>query len=95
MTYLDKLAAEIEREIPPDLLPDQDTKGLFRLYALLALVKGRDVTAEDVHDAWSAWMQDQAPDHPSIRPFDELDTGTQASDEPFAQAIRKVAARSG
>ena len=94
MTYLDDMAAEIKRHVRPDLLPDGDTSQLFRLYALLARVKGIAVSAADVHDAWAIWMQqDRNPGHRSLRPFEELDADTQASDEPFAQAIREVARR--
>jgi hypothetical protein len=93
MTYLDKLAAQIERQVPPGLLPAEDTEPLFRLYAVLLLVKGTAVTASDVHNAWAAWMQEHDPDHPSIKPFDELDAETRTSDEPFAEAIRSVAVR--
>jgi hypothetical protein len=91
MTYLDQLAAEIQRRISPDHLPQENTGTLFRLYALLALAKGTAVTAADVHNAWAAWMQERDPAHPSIKPFEQLDAKTQASDEPFAQAIRAVA----
>lgn len=93
MTYLDEIATEIERRVHPGLLPDADTKLLFRLYALLALAKGRSVDAADVHNAWAAWMQDQDPNHHSIKPFEELDAETQAADEPFVEAIRAVAER--
>ncbi len=92
MTYLDELAAEIERQVPRELLPDEDTRPLFRLYALLALAKGPAVDVVDVHNAWAAWMQERHPDHHSIKPFEELDAQTQASDEPFVRAIRAVAA---
>jgi hypothetical protein len=95
MTYLDELAAEIEHEIPAELLPEGDTGLLFRVYAVLLLAKGGEVTARDVHNAWAAWMQERSPDHRSIKPFSELDAGTQESDEPFAQAIRSVAGRRG
>lgn len=92
MTYLDDVAAEIEYLVPRELVPEgEDTSALFRLYALLALVKGSAVDAGDVHNAWSAWMQERNPDHRSIKPFDELDAETQASDEPFVRAIRAVA----
>jgi hypothetical protein len=58
------------------------------MYALLALAKGAEVSAEDVHNAWVAWMQEQDPDHRSLKPFQELDPDTQAADEPFVIAIR-------
>jgi hypothetical protein len=91
MTYLDSLATKVEQQIPRDLLPDGNTRSLFRLYAVLALAKGTAVEAADVHNAWAAWMQERDPDHRSIKPFDELDAAAQASDEPFVQAIRAVA----
>ncbi len=93
MSYLDKLANEIERQVPDRLLPDEDMASLFRLYALLALAKGRAVNAIDVHNAWVAWMQERDPGHRSIKPFAQLDAATQAADEPFVQAIRTVAER--
>lgn len=91
MTYLDELAAEIQRRIPAEVLPDGDTHSLFRLYALLALVKGRSVDAADVHNAWAAWMNEYDPGHRSLKPFEELDAETRAADAPFADAIREVA----
>ena len=93
MNYLDELAGEIAKEISPGVLPSADTSRLFRLYALLVLAKGTDVTAIDVHDAWSVWMLELDPGHRSIRPFEELDADTQASDEPYVAAIRAVAGR--
>ena len=93
MTYLDRIAAEIRLLLKPDLLPREDLDALFRLYAVLALAKGADVSAVDVHNAWTAWMQDRWPEHPAIKPFDELDPATQALDEPFAQAIRTIGRR--
>jgi hypothetical protein len=93
MSYLDQLAREIQQPIPRDRLPKGDTASLFRLYALLALAKGSDVTAVDVHNAWAAWMQERDPHHRSIKPFHELDAETQAADEPFVQAIKAAAGR--
>ena len=93
MNYLDELANEIERELQPDLIPSGETASLFRLYALLALVKGAEVSAKDVHDAWSVWMTDREPGHPSLRPFSDLDAETRKADEPFVAAIRAVAAQ--
>lgn len=91
MTYLDELASEIQRHVPARLLPDGNTRPLFHLYALLTLTKGRSVSAEDVHNAWAVWMLEQDPNHHSIKPFEELDFATQASDEPYVRAIRSVA----
>jgi hypothetical protein len=91
MTYLDEIALKIRKQTPADVLPTGDTGSLFRLYALLLLAKGDTVTTADVHNAWAAWMQEQDPYHRSIKPFAELSAETQASDEPFVQAIRHVA----
>ncbi len=91
MTYLDQIAARIRDRVPQDLHPEGDVDSLFRLYALLALAKGVDVSAADVHNAWAVWMQERRPDHPSIRPFGDLDGTIQSEDEPYADAIRKVA----
>jgi hypothetical protein len=96
VTYIDQLAAAIRAETPPDRLPD-DQDGiddLFRLYALLALVKGVSVTTRDVHDAWATWMVNRGEgDHESVVPFDELAPEIQAEDEPFAAAIRSTASQ--
>ncbi len=92
MNYIVDMAQRIRRELSPELIPEGDTDSLFLIYAVLALALGAKVTARDVHDAWAAWMSQQNPAHESIRPFDELDEETQAQDEPFAEAIRRVSA---
>jgi hypothetical protein len=93
VSYLDGAAQAIKERIPAQLLPDNDTiDDLFRLYALLARVKGEAVTPEDVHDAWSLWMLRQDRDHGSIKPYAELDPSTRREDRPFVEAIRAVAA---
>ena len=88
MSYLDDIADAVRAHVPRSLVPDGDTALLFRLYAVLLLAKGEGVTTEDVHNAWSAWMQSERADHPALRPFDELDAATQDSDAPYADAIR-------
>lgn len=95
MTYLAALAEEIRREVARDALPDEDTSALFLAYAVLALAKGADVTREDVHNAWVAWMASKGEQHDSMRPFAELPPDTQAEDSPFVIAIRNVARRQG
>jgi hypothetical protein len=40
-------------------------------------------------------MHERDPNHPAIRPFDELDADTQRMDEPFARAIRAMSAEGG
>lgn len=60
------------------------SKETVKLYALLVLIKGENITLEDVHDAWSVMMsfrQYNPPylghEHPSIVPFDQLSYETQ------------------
>jgi hypothetical protein len=89
MTYLDEIARRIARLVPAELVP-QDSRDLFRLYALLARSKGPAVTAEDVHDAWVAWMEARGEAHPSMVPFEELSPAIKREDEPFVEAIRRV-----
>lgn len=92
MTYLDQTAQAIKARVPTELLPDEPRLDeLFRLYALLARVKGAEVTAEDVHDAWSLWMLEEHGDHESIKPYSELDSSTRREDQPFVEAIRAAA----
>ena len=88
MSYLTELADAIRDELDAGALPADDSASLFRLYAVLALAKGSAVTAEDVHNAWAAWMSEREPEHPSIRPFDELPAHVQRQDEPYVDAIR-------
>jgi hypothetical protein len=91
MSYLDDIAAQIRRHVPNHVLPEGDLDALLRLYAVLALAKGVAVTAEDVHNAWAAWMQQSDPNHNALRPFGELDHATQAEDYPYVDAIRAAA----
>jgi hypothetical protein len=93
MSYLDELGSEIERGVPPELVPANDSSALFRLYAVLAFAKGTSVDAPDVHNAWAAWMQERDPDHRALKPFEQLDRESQVADEPFVRAIRAAAAR--
>lgn len=95
MTYLDDIANAIRAAVPQHLIPNEDTDALFRLYAVLALAKGPAVEPPDVHNAWAAWMHERDPNHPAIRPYEELDADTQRMDEPFAQAITAVSAEAG
>ncbi|MFE1015547.1 hypothetical protein ACFW4M_30250 [Streptomyces sp. NPDC058794] len=85
------MAAAIKAEVPSSSLPAGNVDDLFHAYAVLALAKGADVTASDVHDAWSAWQMQRDPMHTSIRPFDQLSQATQRQDAIFVRAIRKAA----
>lgn len=95
MNYLDAVASQIEESLSADLQPKTNAMSLYRSYALLALVAGRNVTLENVHDAWSSWKAATDPDHESIRPFSELDAQTREKDRPYVEAIRQVATRLG
>lgn len=93
MTYLTDVAAEIARELRPELVPEEGAEELMLLYAVLCLAVGQSVTAASVHDAWTAWMTARGKQHRSMVPFDELPAGVQLEDEPFVVAIRRVAGR--
>ena len=88
MTYIDDIAAAIRSAVPPEAVPDANTEDLFRIYAVLALAKGRETVLADVHDAWSAWMSGLDPNHRSLKPLAELDRYVQAGDRPYPEAIR-------
>jgi hypothetical protein len=91
VTYLNDIAMRIKSEVPSNDLPEEDTEELFVSYAVLLLAKGEDVTREDVHNAWVAWMEANGKEHESMIPFAELPPDTQAEDSPFVLAIRSVA----
>lgn len=79
--------------MPQEVLPKGDTDLLFLMYAVLALTVGESVEPEDVHDAWSAWMTYLDPSHQSIKPFAQLGPEIKKTDQPFVDAIRKVASQ--
>lgn len=93
MTYLERLADEIRDEVPADALPPEDTRDLFLGYAVLLLAKGEDISGEDIHNTWVAWMAARGQEHESMRPFSELPLSTKDEDSPFVLAIRRVAER--
>jgi len=93
MNYVSDIAERIRRAVPPEALPQGDTKLLFLMYAVLALTVGENVRSEDVHDTWSAWMTYLNPSHQSIKPFTQLGPEIKKTDQPFVDAIRKVASQ--
>ncbi|MFF9299217.1 hypothetical protein [Streptomyces sp. NPDC014764] len=95
MTYLDPLADLIQSCLPDDAEPPTNSDDLFRIYAVLLLAKGEQVTDEDVHNAWSAWTQSMDSSHEALVPFRDLDPQTRAFDTPYAEAIRAAARRLG
>jgi hypothetical protein len=90
-SYLDKIAAEIRRTADPDAARSDEDLPLYRIYAVLLLAKGRDVTAEDVHNAWAAWASEHEPESRNLLPFKELSLRTQRKDQLFVDAIHQVA----
>ncbi|MFC8453696.1 hypothetical protein [Kitasatospora sp. NPDC057223] len=91
MTYLDEPADLIRSCLPADAKPPAGSAPLFRLYAVLLRAKGERVTDEDVHDAWSAWMQTVDDTHEALVPFGDLPPKVRAYDTPYAEAIRRAA----
>jgi hypothetical protein len=91
LNYLDELGVRIRAHVPRADLPNENTGGLFRIYAVLLLAKGSAVTSGDVHNAWAAWMTGLDSDHEALVPFEDLDPAIASDDEPFAEAIRIVA----
>ena len=89
--YLDRLADDIRVRVPRADMPVEDTVKLFRIYAVLALARGEEVTPADVHNAWVAWMLEREPQHPALVPFDELGAEIAEQDRPFVNAIRSAA----
>lgn len=89
ITYLEEDAGKIRAHVAGQLLPGQEI-----IYALLLRVAGLNTTAENVHDGWAAWRLLCRPDntHKDLIPYDELNSATRILDEPYAAAIREVAA---
>lgn len=92
VSYLAVDAARIRAALPEGSSVPDGANDLFLLYAVLMRAKGTNVQAEDVHDAWAAWMLGVDPTHESIVPYAELDPATRAEDGPFLLAIRRAAA---
>ncbi len=89
-SYLDKIASELRRTAEPDAVPSDEDLPLYRIYAVLLLVKGQDVVAEDVHNAWVAWACEHDPESRNLLPFKELSLRTQRKDQPYVDAIHQV-----
>ena len=91
--YVADVAAAIRQAIEPDLLPEGDVDMLFLFYAVLAMTRGVDTTAEDVHNAWTAWMIASGQDHDAMRPYSELPPNVQAEDMPYVRDPKRSANR--
>ena len=88
MNYLLEIANQIRAAIPDTLVPEDAD-----MYAVLVRSLGTETTAENVHGAWTAWMASRGEHHDSMVPFADLPASVQREDEPFAEAIRRVAAK--
>lgn len=64
---------------------------LLDLYTLLALVGGRFVSDEDVHNAWAVWRNKTNSKHDAIIPFCNLSEHVQKLDREYRDAIREAA----
>jgi hypothetical protein len=72
-------------------MPTPGDAALYRMYAVLSFAKGADTTAQDVHDAWSAWIAESYPEHRSLKPFSELSEETKRMDDLYVDAIHAAA----
>lgn len=93
MNYLDVIAAEIQRTADPKALPPDEDLPLYRQYAVLLLAKGKNVTAEDVHNAWAAWASEHKPESRDLLPYKELSLRDQRRDQTYVDAVHRVAER--
>jgi hypothetical protein len=89
-SYIDKIAVEIRRSAEPNAASADEDLSLYRIYAVLLLAKGRDVTAEDVHNAWAAWASEHEPESWSLLPFKEIPIRVQCKDKYYVDVIHKV-----
>lgn len=88
MNYIQKIENLLEEELK---MKGTIYEGLLETYGLLVLVVGEDCTNKDIHDAWSIWQNKTQPEHRSLKPFEELTKEVQDLDEPYRQAVIKVA----
>jgi len=94
LNYLDAIAAMIRDEVPSRALPPtKGTESLFRIYAVLLQAKGSQVSSQDVHNAWVAWMAGRDDDHSALVAYEELPEDVAREDDVYVAAIRRVATR--
>lgn len=95
MNYIDQIASEIcdicetDDGVSPDLRFTHVR--LYRIYALLCILKGEATTAENVHQAWSVWILEDFPIHRCLVPYDELSDFDKVKDHLYRDAIIQVA----
>ncbi len=55
------------------------------------LTLGTGTGRKDVHDAWAVWRTATKPSHPALIPFAGLSPEVRSLDDPYMEAIHKVA----
>ena len=88
MTYINKIRLALDKELN---MSDSEYEDLLDVYALLVLIVGENCTNEHIHDAWSVWQNNTDPEHRSLITFNQLTKEVQDLDEPYRQAVIKVA----
>ena len=86
--YIEKVLNLLEKELK---MKGTSFEGLLEVYALLVLTVGENCTNEHIHDSWSIWQNKTEPTHRSLIPFYKLTKKVQKLDEPYRQAVVKVA----
>jgi len=64
---------------------------LLDLYTLLVLVKGKQCSTEDVHNAWTMALQRERLSNSAPVPFSQLEVSIAALHVPYRDAIRTAA----
>ena len=88
MNYIQNIQNLLDEELK---MKGTEYEGLLETYGLLVLTVGEDCTNEHIHDAWSIWQNKTQPEHRSLKWFNELTKEVQDLDEPYRQAVIKVA----
>jgi len=88
MNYINKIRLALDKELN---MSDSEYEDLLDVYALLVLIVGENCTNEHIHDAWSVWQNNTDPEHRSLITFNQLTKEVQDLDEPYRQAVIKVA----
>ena len=92
-TYIDKVYKKVQEAT------GLKSKETIKMYSLLVLTKGENITLSDIHDGWSMVMnfkESDLPycyghDHKSLVPFDQLSHETQIKDEKYLKALKQIA----
>ena len=91
-TYIDNICNKVQEAT------GLKSKETIKMYALLVLTKGKDITLSDIHDGWSMVMnfkESNPPycyghEHKSLVPFNQLSKETQDRDIKYLEALRSI-----